>query len=434
MIKSLGRMEAIKGFIQIPAKCREELVGERNLPFETLVNGASARVDRRWRIWSSSLRGQFSAGSKVQVSMAQDGYKVELALAEEEKTVSSGEQRTQEGLEVLSPAPLEIQLPIDSVIQGRKVLYDRRFRQGYDIVLAWSDVLEFLEGVPDDTATLIVTSPPYNIGKPYEERVELREYLEWQRKVVKRCIDILRPEGSICWEVGNYIENGEVFPLDVFFYRIFKDLGLNLRNRIVWHFGHGLHASKRFSGRYETVLWFTKGEDYLFNLDAVRVPQKYPGKRAYKGPNKGKPSSHPLGKNPSDVWEILLNDWEREIWEIPNVKCNHPEKTIHPSQFPIELVERLVLALTDEGDIVFDPFVGVGSSIIAAIVQNRKGVGVDREKIYTDIAYQRITEAIEGVLKKRPLGRPIYRPKGNEKVAKIPPEWRTKSLSEWSSN
>lgn len=200
----------------------------------------------------------------------------------------------------------------------------------------------------------------------------------------------------------------------------------------MWHFGHGLHAKKRFSGRYETILWFTKSEDYVFNLDAVRVPQKYPGKRAYKGPNKGKPSSHPLGKNPSDVWEILLRDWEREIWEIPNVKCRHPEKTIHPSQFPIELVERLVLALTDEGDVVFDPFVGVGSAIIAAILQNRKGVGVDKEKVYTDIAYKRITEALQGTLRKRPLGKPIYRPKGTEKVARPPPEWEMKNLTEFS--
>lgn len=324
------------------------------------------------------------------------------------------------------------QFPIEEVVNGKRILYGRRFQQEYDIVLACNDVLQFLKDVPDNTATLIVTSPPYNIGKAYEERVEFREYLKWQKEVVGRCIDVLRPEGSICWEVGNYIEEGEVFPLDAFFYDIFKSFGLKLRNRIVWHFGHGLHARMRFSGRYETILWFTKEDDYLFNLDSVRIPQKYPGKRAYKGPNKGKPSSNPLGKNPSDIWRILLRDWDRETWEIPNVKCNHPEKTIHPSQFPIELVERLVLALTDEGDIVFDPFAGVGSSLIAALLHDRKGMGVDKEKLYTDIAYQRINDALKGTLKKRPLGKPIYRPKGTEKVAQIPPEWEVESLSKWS--
>jgi len=271
-----------------------------------------------------------------------------------------------------------MEFPVDKVVKDKKILYDRCFKQGYDVVLGWNDSLEFLEDVPK--ATLIVTSPPYNIGKPYEDRVEFKDYLTWQRKVLKQCIDILEPKGSICWEVGNYIENGEVFPLDAYFYNIIKkDFGLHLRNRIIWYFGHGLHASKRFSGRYETILWFTKTDDYIFNLDAVRIPQKYPGKRSYKGKNKGKPSSNPLGKNPSDIWQIILRDWEKELWDIPNVKSNHPEKTIHPSQFPIELIERLVLALTNEGDVVLDPFVGVGSSIIAAILHNRKGIGVDKE-------------------------------------------------------
>jgi len=327
---------------------------------------------------------------------------------------------------------LDLSFPIDTEVSEKRILYDKFFRENYDIVLAWNEVLEFLEGVPNNTATLVVTSPPYNIGKPYEKRTEFKEYLEWQRKVLKRCIDILNPKGSLCWEVGNYIENGEVFPLDVYFYNIIKkEFGLHLRNRIVWHFGHGLHASKRFSGRYETILWFTKKDDYVFNLDAVRVPQKYPGKRSYKGPNKGKPSSHPLGKNPADIWRIILEDWEKELWDIPNVKSNHPEKTIHPSQFPIELVERLVLALTNEGDVVLDPFVGVGSSIIAAILHNRKGVGVDKERQYTDIAFKRITQALNGTLQKRPLGKPVWRPKGTEKVARRPQEWDAAKISKW---
>jgi len=329
---------------------------------------------------------------------------------------------------------IDDEFPIERTISGRKILYGNRFREGYDVVLAHNDVLEFLEDIPEDSMTLIVTSPPYNIGKAYEQRVEFRQYLEWQKEVITRCIEILRPEGSICWEVGNYVEDGEVFPLDIFFYDIFKSLGLKLRNRIIWHFGHGLHARKRFSGRYEVILWFTKSDQYTFNLDAVRIPQKYPGKRAYKGPNKGKPSGHPLGKNPTDIWQIVLKDWEEEMWNIPNVKCNHPEKTIHPAQFPIELVERLVLALTNEGDAVLDPFAGVGSSIIASVLHNRIGIGVDKKKEYTDIAYERICSALKGKLKIRPLGKPIYHPTGNEKVARPPAEWETASLNKFSDH
>jgi adenine-specific DNA-methyltransferase len=320
---------------------------------------------------------------------------------------------------------------MEAAINGKGIFYSDHFKKGYDFVLACNDVLEFLEGVPENTATLVVTSPPYNIGKPYEERVEFKKYIDWQKQVIEKCVGILRPEGSLCWEVGNYVEEKEVFPLDLFFYHICKNLGLKLRNRIIWHFEHGLHASQRFSGRYETILWFTRSDHYIFNLDAVRVPQKYRGKHAYKGPNRGMPTSNPLGKNPSDIWSIVLQDWENQIWDIPNVKSNHPEKTIHGSQFPIELVERLVLALTNKSDVVFDPFVGVGSSLIASALHERKGIGVDREKVYTDLAYDRIVKALEGTLRRRPLGMPVWKPKGNEKVVRPPEEWQTKSFGEF---
>ncbi|WP_457600476.1 DNA-methyltransferase [Hydrogenivirga sp.] len=298
-----------------------------------------------------------------------------------------------------------------------------------DVILANTDTLEFLKTVPDNTVDLVVTSPPYNIGKPYEDKKDFKDYLDFQRNVIKECIRILKDTGSICWQVGNYVEKGEVFPLDIFFYQIFKlDFGLKLRNRIIWHYGHGLHAKKRFSGRYETILWFTKTDTYTFNLDDVRVPAKYPGKRYYRGDKKGQPSCNPKGKNPSDVWEILINDFESCFWNIPNVKANHPEKTIHPCQFPIELVERLVLALTNENDIVLDPFMGVGTSVVAALLHNRKSIGIDKEGKYVDIALQRLKDLEEGKLKRRPLGKPIYTPKGTEKVAQVPEEWKGISL------
>jgi len=292
------------------------------------------------------------------------------------------------------------------------------------IVLHHGESLEFLKGLPNNTVSLIVTSPPYNLGKIYEEKATLDSYLKTQEIVIKELYRILKNEGSICWEVGNYINNGEVYPLDTYFYHIFKEVGMQLRNRIIWHFGHGLHCKNRFSGRYETILWFTKTNDYVFNLDSVRVPAKYPGKLAYKGPNKGKPSGNPLGKNPSDVWNILEDDWSTAFWEFPNVKSNHPEKTSHPCQFPIELAERCILALTRKGDFVLDPYCGVGTSLIAGLKHKRKVIGVDKELEYVKVAKQRIKQLFEGTLKIRPLGKKIYQPSGREKVSKVPPEWK----------
>lgn len=219
------------------------------------------------------------------------------------------------------------------------------------------------------------------------------------------------------------MERGEVFPLDVYYYPLFKELGLQLRNRIVWHFGHGLHASRRFSGRYETLLWFTKSNDYNFNLDAVRVPAKYPGKTHYRGPKRGQISGNPLGKNPSDFWEFLQDEWNSGLWDIPNVKSNHPEKTIHPCQFPVELVERCVLALTNPGDYVLDPYGGVGSAAIAALKNGRRAISVDKESKYVEIARHRIQDLERGQLVMRKLGTPVYQPSGKEKAARIPAEW-----------
>lgn len=298
------------------------------------------------------------------------------------------------------------------------------FHPDAHLVLYQGDTGDFIDSLPDEAVKLIVTSPPYNLGKEYEDRVSIERYLEEQAYTIERLGRILHPQGSICWQVGNFVERGEVFPLDIYYYPLFKRLGLQLRNRIIWHFEHGLHTSKRFSGRYETILWFSKSADYTFNLDPVRVPSKYPGKRHYKGPNKGKPSGNPQGKNPSDVWDGLAQEWDDCFWEIPNVKSNHPEKTEHPCQFPIELVERCVLALTNEGDWVFDPYAGVGSALIAAVKRRRRGMGSERDAGYVATARQRIEAFWRGDLKIRPLGKPVHVPSGREKVSRVPPEWQ----------
>lgn len=292
-----------------------------------------------------------------------------------------------------------------------------------DYEIKHGEALKTLANVGDGKFDLIITSPPYNIGKSYETKTSIERYLQTQEEIIKELIRVLSDKGSLCWQVGNYVDKGEIFPLDIFYYQIFKKYGLKLRNRIIWHFGHGLHASNRFSGRYETILWFTKTDDYIFNLDEVRIPSKYPGKLHFKGPNKGKPSGNPLGKNPSDLWEIVLNDWEKGLWDIPNVKSNHPEKTVHPCQFPIELVERCVLALTNEGSWVLDPFAGVGSTVIAAIKNNRHGLGIEKEQVYCKIANERIADLKEGRLGIRPITKPIHTPSKNDKIAQVPKEW-----------
>jgi len=304
------------------------------------------------------------------------------------------------------------------------VVIENNYDNNNMITLHHGDSRSFLKTIPDGSISLVVTSPPYNIGKSYESKQAIASYLSAQEPIIRELVRTLSNQGSICWQTGNYVDEGEVFPLDMFYYHIFKKHGLRLRNRIIWHFEHGLHASKRFSGRYETILWFTKSDDYVFNLDSVRVPAKYPGKTHFKGPNKGQPSGNPLGKNPSDIWELLSEEWETGLWNIPNVKANHVEKTVHPCQFPVELVERCVLALTNEDDRVLDPYAGVGSTLIAALMHGRKAIGVEKEPEFISISKERLYQLANSTLKTRPLGKPVHKPSGREKVSQVPLEWK----------
>ena len=270
--------------------------------------------------------------------------------------------------------------------------------------LVHGDRLDLFKKIKKSSAQVIITSPPYNIGKSYEKKKPLNEYLLEQEKTLRECFRVLKKGGSLCWQVGSYFERSELYPLDIYLYEICKKIGFKLRNRIVWHFEHGLHSNKKFSGRYETILWFTKSDKYYFNFDPIRVPQKYPGKVGYTGKNKGKYTGNKKGKNPSDVWIF------------PNVKSNHKEKTIHPCQFPIELAERLVLSMSKKNDLVIDPYAGVGTTLIAAIKNSRKAAGSEIFKRYINITKKRINLLKKNKLPYRKMNTPVQMVKGNSKL------------------
>ncbi|MFX1284113.1 MAG: DNA-methyltransferase [Promethearchaeota archaeon] len=242
------------------------------------------------------------------------------------------------------------------------------------------DFLKFSKKIPEKYVDLIITSPPYNIGKEYEKRYPLDDYLKWSKYVLNECKRILKNTGSIFYQVGTYVGNkGAHYPWDIMLFPIFIDLGFIPRNRIVWIRQHGTHAKYKFSNRHETVLWFTKAETYKFHLDEIRVPQIYPKKKNYrKCKDYGKFTSDPRGKNPGDVWAFR------------NVKHNHEEQTEHPCQFPEDFVARIILSTTDPNDIVLDPFIGSGTTAIVARDFNRRFIGCEIVKKYVDIANHRL--------------------------------------------
>ena len=293
----------------------------------------------------------------------------------------------------------------------------KRYKDTNDITLFKGDCQRLLRQLPSESVDLIVTSPPYCIGKAYENpRDDIDTFRNHHNLIFNDLYRVLKPGGSVCWQVGYHISKQCVIPLDYIIYEMFTDnsaglpIPLILRNRIIWTFGHGLNSKNKFSGRHETILWFTKGSDFDFYLDNVRVPQKYPGKKSYKGPNKGKLSGNPLGKNPSDVWDI------------PNVNAKHIEKTDHPCQFPVAIPQRLIKALTKENAIVLDPFMGSGTTGVAAAIENRRFIGAEINADYFEIAYNRIQDACAGIAKVRE-DVPAANPNLNSIVAQLPEEF-----------
>ncbi|MBU7006892.1 DNA-methyltransferase [Phosphitispora fastidiosa] len=293
----------------------------------------------------------------------------------------------------------------------------KRFRMDNQITLYNGDCTKLLKQIPEETVDIIITSPPYCIGKAYENaHDDIETFKNQHEQIFPDLYRILKPGGSICWQVGYHVNNSSVYPLDYIVYSIFTEESkklehpLLLRNRIIWTFGHGLNSTQRFSGRHEMLLWFTKGNGYKFDLDSIRIPQKYPGKKSYKGPNKGQLSGNILGKNPSDVWDI------------PNVKAQHVEKTEHPCQFPVAIPRRLIKALTPIDGLVLDPFAGSGTSGVAAILENRRFVGAEIFPEYYNISVKRITATINGEVRIRE-DIPVAEPDLNSSVAKLPTEF-----------
>ena len=247
---------------------------------------------------------------------------------------------------------------------------------------ATADVLDYLDSLPDNSAQLLVTSIPYNLGKRYgdapgADNLAHVYYLGWMAMVLSEMARVVKPGGVIVVQAGSTRdETDTLVPLDILLFETIKKTGLNFQNRIAWLIPHGLTPKRRLAERHETALVFSKGEPSVFNASPARTPQKQPGKRAFKGPNKGKISSHPHGA------------WPSNVWAISNVGNNSPEKTGHPAQYPVELARRAIMLYTMPGDLVVDPFSGSGTTHEAARRSGRPFSGADL--FYADMREKRL--------------------------------------------
>ena len=237
------------------------------------------------------------------------------------------------------------------------------------------DCLEVMDKLINEKVKvdIIITSPPYNIGKEYEKKKDINIYLKWIEDVVAKCEKILKENGTIIWNVGTYVDDlGNGIPLSFLMYPIFIKKGFKLRQNIVWHFSSGLSAKKKLSARYEDILWLYKGDKMpVFNLEDIRVKEW----KAYDKRN------NPNGKNPTNVWHI------------EQIKGNSREKTKHPCQFPVKLIERCIKGMSNKDSVILDCFMGSGSTGVACAKTGRKFIGIELDNNYFNIASKRIEEA-----------------------------------------
>ncbi|MDR1728745.1 MAG: site-specific DNA-methyltransferase [Acidobacteriota bacterium] len=244
-------------------------------------------------------------------------------------------------------------------------------------ILFNTDTLSVLGRVDRRLFDAIITSPPYNIGKEYESVKPLNDYIDWSVEWITGASAMLNPTGALLLNLG-YVsieEQGHAIPLP---YLLWDKIPLYLNQEIVWNYSAGVACKNYLSPRNEKVLWYVKSKDnYTFNLDAIRDKNvKYPNSK-----RNGKPRVNTLGKNPSDVWEIakVTTGYNR----------SSDERTPHPCQFPTDLIDRLVLGFTNEGDIVFDPFIGSGTTFDSCLRNNRFCVGFEIKREYCEIAKKR---------------------------------------------
>lgn len=251
------------------------------------------------------------------------------------------------------------------------------------VAIYQKDCLQAMKEIPEELIDLTITSPPYNIGKEYEELAELDDYLGWCKEWIEQVHRITVNNGTFWLNIG-YLEvegKGLAVPIS---YLLWDKTPFYLLQEVVWNYAAGVACRKRFSPRNEKLLWFVKNpKSYVFNLDDVRDPDvKYPNQK-----KNGKLRCNPLGKNPSDVWQISK--------VTSGKKRSSPERTPHPAQFPIALVERMLKSSSNVGDVVLDPFMGSGSTAECALRNGRYVIGFELKSDYIGHAENRINQYIE---------------------------------------
>jgi site-specific DNA-methyltransferase (adenine-specific) len=351
VVKVIRKMESSLGFIHIPIKERKELIGNDPLPCTTLLNNVSARIDKYGRLWSSYLRNKFPAGTKIEINKNEMGYHImpisdKIELTNSETKILQEKETTRN----LSKAVYVTEIPhdfINTIIEG--------------------DAIEIMKEIPDNSVDMTFADPPFNLGKSYEyyeDDKDVKDYLTWCKEWLRQMVRITKPTGSI------FVHN---IPKWLTYFASYLNEIAYFKHWIAWD-AMGAPLGKTLLPTHYGILWYVKSKNFKFY--DIRAPHErcrecgslladYGGKKEL---------IHPFGTLVSDVWT-----------DIHRIRHNL-RRDEHPCQLPVHLLERLILMTTDENDIVLDPFVGTGTTAVAAKKLGRRYIGIDIDSKYVQIS------------------------------------------------
>jgi len=355
-------MEVLRGFIQIPAESKFELIGDASLPCDTLLNGNQARLDKYGRLWSPSIKDKFSIGTRVQISRTETGYQIVPVISEQEPIISEMKRKEETKSTSLDLGIVSTEILsklVNQIIEG--------------------DALQIMKGIPDNSIDMTFADPPFNLNKSYEyyeDDKEVNEYLAWCKEWLRQMVRITKPTGSI------FVHN---IPKWLTYFAFSLNEIAYFKHWIAWD-AMGAPLGKTLLPNHYGILWYVKSRDFKFY--DIRAPHErcrecdslladYGGK---------KDLIHPFGTLASDVWT-----------DIHRIRHNK-RRDEHPCQLPVHLLERLVLMTTDENDLVLDPFVGTGTTAVAAKKLGRRYIGIDIDSKYVEISRANLEKATPTLL------------------------------------
>ncbi len=357
--KALKRKEVELGFIQIPSRGRADLLGEQALPFDTMLNDMPAKVDKYGRIWSECLRQKFTLDTCVTISKSPNGFKLIL------------DQKGQSSNSLDNESEHQTLISIDNGVLSLPPKSTEPFFKTNSTCIFSEDILK-TDVIEKDSIDLVVTSPPYCIAVNYEnydDGIPYENYLSFSRDWLKRCYDFVKKDGRLCLNIPLDKNKGGQQSVYSDLTKIAKEIGWRYQSTIIWN-------EQNISRRTAWGSWLSASAPFVIAPVEVIVV-------LYKE------SWVKLRKGKSDICKKDFIDWTNGVWSFNG---ESKRRIGHPAPFPIELPKRCIRLFSYVGDVILDPFLGSGTTLLACLETNRLGIGVEINKNYCALAEKRIKQ------------------------------------------